>query len=97
MDSARRCLLDGRGVTPLLFAYLAPGYSMIFDLSTDDRHAAGLALAVAGGASVDLERRFFASGEVGYRLGAQEIAQQSHDLAHRTRYLHLGLSLGARF
>jgi hypothetical protein len=79
------------------YAYLAPGYSIIFPFTEDGESAKGFVIGFGAGAHFSLSSRMYATAEVGFQLGFQGTEIAGQDVNFETEYLHLSLGAGSRF
>jgi hypothetical protein len=77
-----------------LYGFLSPGYSVIYpDVGNNP---SGFVLGVTAGGMYALNEKLFASADIGYQLGYQEVTIANADLDFRLRYLLIGLGIGMK-
>jgi hypothetical protein len=82
-----------------LFAYVAPGYSVLVPSPYWARTAAdprGLVVAGTVGTTVDLLPALFFSLELGYQEGFQTASDEGASFDYQTRFMHVGVGFGLR-
>jgi hypothetical protein len=77
-----------------LYGFLSPGYSIIYpDMGNN---ASGFVLGVTVGGMYALSEKLFASADIGYQLGYQEVTFAGADFDAHLRYLLIGLGVGMK-
>ncbi len=95
---ARAALHTAISPTAQGYAFLEPGYSMIF-LPTGAKidNPSGFVLALGAGASFDVSPDVFLAAEIGYQFGFQGSTFQGRDIDFSSDLLHIGIGGGTRF
>jgi len=87
------------GDTVQLYAFAAPGYSVLFipDWPGELSNPTGFIFGLGGGTAVDINPRLRLTAELGYQFGNQGLTEQGRSVELETSYLHVGMSAMARF
>jgi hypothetical protein len=81
------------------YAFVAPGYSILFvpDWPREVDRPAGFVLGFGGGVALTVGARGFVSFELGYQLGFQKVSEMGESADVKTNFFHLGFGGGTRF